>query len=105
MTKFVFAYHGGPSGMTPEEGQKHMTEWKAWMDGLGDAAVERGLPVGQSKTVSQDGVADDGGANPLSGYSIVQASDIGEAIEMAKASPHVHAGGTIEVAPAMDMEM
>ena len=105
MPKFVFAYHGNPDINSPEEGQVHMKKWKAWMDGLGDAVIDRGLPVGASKTVSTAGVADDGGPNPLSGISIVQADDIESAVEMAKKSPHVSGSGTIEVAPAMDMEM
>lgn len=105
MQKFIFAYHGKPDINSPEEGQAHMVAWKAWMDGLGDAVLDRGLPAGPSKTVSRDGVADDGGSNPLSGISIVQAESIDAALEMAKISPHVTGGGTIEVAPAMDMEM
>ncbi len=105
MQKFIFAYHGNPDIKSPEEGQAHMTAWKAWMDGLGDAVIDRGLPAGPSKTVGRDGVTDDGGSNPLSGISIVQADNIETALEMAKRSPHVTGGGTIEVAPAMDMEM
>lgn len=105
MPKFVFAYHGGPGSMTPEQGKAHMEKWKAWMDGLGDAVVDRGVPVGKSKTVSASGVADDGGSNPLSGVSLVEAESIEAAIEMAKPSPHIEAGGTIEVAQAMDMQM
>ena len=61
MPKFVFAYHGGPTSMTPEEGKAHMGKWKAWMESLGDAVVDRGLPVGKSKTVGRAGVTDDGG--------------------------------------------
>ena len=105
MTKFVFAYHGGPKSMTPEEGKAHMGKWMAWMESLGDAVVDRGLPVGKSKTVGPGGVTDDGGSNPLSGFTIVQADSIDAAVEMAKQSPHVDAGGTIEVAPAMGMPM
>ena len=105
MPKFILAYHGGPGSMSPEEGQAHMANWKAWMDGLGDAVVDRGMPVGPSKTVSSDGVADDGGSNPLSGITILQADDMDAALEMVKGSPHVNVGGTIEIAQAMDMEM
>lgn len=105
MQKFIFAYHGSPSINSPEEGQAHMAAWKAWMDGLGDAVLDRGLPAGPSKTVSRVGVSDDGGPNPLSGISVVQAENIEAALEMAKISPHVTGGATIEVAPAMDMEM
>jgi hypothetical protein len=63
------------------------------------------MPVGASKTVSSDGLADGGGSNPLSGITILQADTIEAACEMAKACPHVNIGGTIEVAQAMDMEM
>ncbi len=105
MQKFVFAYHGRPDIETKEEGMAHMEKWKAWMASLGDAVVDPGVPVGMSKTVSATGVADNGGANPLSGYTIVQAATIEDAVEMAKACPHVSGNGTIEVAPALDMEM
>lgn len=105
MQKFVLAYHGGPSSMSPEEGQKHMADWMAWMDGLGDAVIDRGVAVGQSSTVGPDGVSDDGGPNPLSGITTIEAVDLAAAIEMTKISPHITMGGTIEVAPVMDMSM
>lgn len=105
MQKFLLAYHGGKKFETKEDGMAHMEEWKAWMGGLGDAIVDPGMPVGASKTVSQDGVTDDGGSNPLSGITVVQADTIEQALEMAKACPHVSMGGTIEVAPTIDMEM
>ncbi len=105
MPKFVFAYHGGNQFKTREEGAVHMAKWKAWSAGLGDAVVDPGMPFSGSKTVSADGVADDGGANPLSGITIVQAETMEEAVEMAKPCPHIDIGGTIEVAQAMDMEM
>jgi hypothetical protein len=74
------------------------------MAGISDAVVNPGAPVGMSKTVSSGGVADDGGSNPLSGYTVVKADSIEAAIEMAKGCPHLD-HGTIEVAPLMDMEM
>ena len=43
------------------------------------ALVDPGNPVGLSKTVSASGIADNGGANPASGYTIVEAADIGAA--------------------------
>jgi hypothetical protein len=58
---------------------------------------------GMSKTVSADGIADDGGSNPLSGITIIQADAMEEALEMAKACPHIGIGGTIEVAQVMQM--
>ena len=104
MSKFIFAYHGGKKPSSPEEGQKFMAAWRAWMDGAGSSMLDRGNPAGMSKTVSADGVADDGGPNPLAGYTIVEADSIEAAIGIAKGCPHL-THGTIEVAPLMDMEM
>tara|TARA_R110000787_G_scaffold4726_12_gene17940 strand:+ start:690 stop:1064 length:375 start_codon:yes stop_codon:yes gene_type:complete len=106
MTQFVFAYHGGNPDMTPEQGQQLMAKWGAWMESLGAAMVDPGHAVGKSVTVSTSGVADNGGANPISGVSVVEAASMEAAVEMAKASPHITlAGGSIEIAPVLDMEM
>ncbi len=102
MPKFVFAYHGGKPPESPEEGEKVMAAWGAWFETLGAAVVDGGAPVGISKTVSAGGVADGGGSNPLSGYSIVNADNIDAAVEMAKGCPILD-GGSVEVAEAMDM--
>lgn len=104
MPKFVFIYHGGGRPETPEEGEKVMAAWTEWMAGIGEDLVDGGNPVGMSKTVSADGVADDGGANPVSGYSLVNAADIDAACEIAKGCPILDGGkGTVEVAEAMMM--
>lgn len=103
MPNYIFAYHGGSKPETPEEGAEMMARWNAWLEGLGDAAVNPGNPVGMSKTVSADGVADNGGSNPLSGFSVVKADTMEAVIEMAKACPFVETGGTIEVAEMMEM--
>ena len=102
MAKFIFAYHGGKAPESPEEGAEVMAKWNAWLGGLGDAVIDGGNPAGPSKTVSASGVSDDGGANPISGYSLVQADSIDHAIEMAKGCP-IMDHGTVEVAEAMDM--
>ena len=49
-------------------------------------------------------VADHGGANPLSGYAIVEAESFEAACELAKGCPILEsANGTIEVAPIIEM--
>ena len=104
MANYVFAYHGGKKPESPEEGAKHMAKWKAWVGGLGDAVVNPGTPLGMSKTVSSGGVSDDGGSNPLSGFSIVKADSMDAALEIAKGCPFLGIGGTIEVAEVMEMK-
>ncbi len=103
MSEYIIAYHGGKKPESPEEGAKHMAKWKAWVSDLGDAVVNPGTPLGPSKTVSSDGVADDGGPNPLSGFSIVRADSMDAALEMAKACPTLDLDGTLEVAQVMKM--
>ena len=102
MSNYVFAFHGGKKPGSPEEGAKLMAKWKAWVAGLGDAVVNPGTPLGMSKTVSSGGVSDDGGSNPLLGFSIVKADSMDAALEMAKGCPHLEIG-TIEVAEAKEM--
>lgn len=102
MPQFIFAYHGGQKPDSPEEGAKMMARWQAWIDDLGDAMVNPGNPVGKSKTVSAGGVADDGGSNPLAGFSVVEADSIEAAVDMAKACPFIEMG-SIEVAEIMEM--
>ena len=104
MPNYVFAYHGGKMPETPEEGQAQIAKWVAWFETLGAAVVDGGNPVGQSYTVSDSGVVDNGGANPLSGFSVIEAADIDAATEMAKGCPSAKDGsGTVEVAPIIEM--
>ena len=103
MPEFVLAYHGGKKFETREQGAAHMAKWNAWNEGMGDAVVNPGMYFGMSKTVSTEGVADDGGSNPLSGITILKADNMDEILEMVKACPHIDIGGTIEVAQVMQM--
>ncbi len=104
MPKYMFVYHGGTKPDTPEEGQKVMGEWMAWYGAMGAAVLDGGGPAGMSKTVSQSGVADDGGANPVSGLTIVEAADQDAACEMARGCPMVKDGsGSVEVAEIIQM--
>lgn len=106
MPKFIFAYHGGKMPETEAEIAAEMQRWSDWMKGLGEALVDPGNPVGISKTVSVDGVADDGGANPVSGYSLVIADNMDAALTMALGCPMVTQGhGSIEVAEAHEMDL
>lgn len=102
MPKFILAYHGGAMPDTPEESEKEMARWGAWMEANADKMTDPGNPVGKSSTLSADGVTEDGGSNPLSGYSIVRAADKAEAIEIARGCPHL-AHGQIEIAEIIEM--
>lgn len=102
MPKYVFAYHGGKTPSTPEAGKKAMDDWNKWFGSIGAGVVDGGHPVGKSSTVTAKGVIDNGGANPISGYSVISAKDMAEALAIAKRCP-ILPEGSVEVAEAMAM--
>ncbi|MEM9732718.1 MAG: YciI family protein [Pseudomonadota bacterium] len=104
MPKFMFAYHGGKMPETQEAIDKEMAAWGAWVEKYQGALADPGDPVGQSHTVSASGTVDNGGANPLSGYSIVEADDLDKALTIAAECPQVNSG-SIEVAEILPIEM
>jgi hypothetical protein len=104
MAKYLFVYHGGGVPKTDAEKAQVMDAWGKWMGGMGSAMVDGGHPVGKSSTVLSNGtVADNGGANPVSGYSLVEAATLKDALAHAKGCPILASGGSIEVAEAIDM--
>ena len=104
MPNFIFAYHGGTTPSSQEDIDKVMAEWSAWFEGMGPAVVNPGNPVGMSSTVFQDRVEDNGGANPISGFTVVSAEGMPNAIEMAQGCRMVKNGsGSVEVAEVHEM--
>lgn len=106
MPNYTFIYHGGSHPESEAEVADVMTRWRDWLGSLGKDAVDPGAPVGMSKTVMADGsVVDGGGSNPLSGYSVISAKDMDDALSKSKDCPHLSSGGSIEIAEVIDMEM
>lgn len=98
MANFLFTYHGGGTPETEEEGEQVMAAWGAWLGSLGEAVVDQGNPVGPSASVATDGTtAPYVGADAVTGYSIVTASDLDAATAMAKGCPIREARGWVEV--------
>ena len=104
MAKYLFVYHGGKQPETKQAQAQVMDAWGKWFGSLGNAVVDGGNPVGQSTTVRSDGsVVHNGGANPASGYSLIEAADVSDAIAKAQRCPILDAGGSVELAEAFDM--
>jgi len=103
MSKYLFVYHGGKKPESPKEIEEVMAKWGAWIGDMGTAAVDPGNPVGMSKTVFANKVIDDGGANPASGYGIIEAATIDAAVAHAKGCPILEVGGNVEVAEIIEM--
>ncbi|MBL1419503.1 MAG: hypothetical protein COC24_003240 [Alphaproteobacteria bacterium] len=104
MTNYILAFHGGNQPSTPEEGKAIMAKWEVWMTKLGDAIVSPGSPLGQSSTVLASGnVEANGGSNPLSGFTIIQATNLQAALKLTNDCPILESQGTIEVAEMVSM--
>ncbi|MGP8160531.1 MAG: hypothetical protein ACLQGJ_04825 [Candidatus Dormibacteria bacterium] len=104
MAKFLLAYHGGGMPESKEEQEKVMAAWGVWFQETGGAVKDPGNPVAQSRTIAADGsVSHGGGANPVSGYSLLEAENLDAAVAMAKGCPVLQGGASIEVAETYDV--
>lgn len=103
MPRFILAFHGGKQPASPAEGAKQMEHYKNWLDKLGDAIAEPGMPLGASKVVSPDGVNDRDTTNRCMGLQFVNADNLDAALAMAQACPFLDTGGTIEVTEVMSL--
>lgn len=104
MANYLLAYHGG-GGMEQDETARNkvMAQWGKWFQDLGSALVDGGNPVMRAKTISSKGsVSEGGGQNPVSGYSVIKADSLDEAVKLAKGCPVLVGGGTIEVAETVN---
>ena len=104
MARYIYVYHGGRTPESDEEMARVLGEWQAWFAQLGEHVADAGAPVGMSATVHGDGrITADGGANPVSGYSFVDADDDEQAAELARGCPILRENGSVEVAPVIAM--
>jgi hypothetical protein len=107
MANFLFLYRRGndlASKMPPEEMQRHMQKWQAWIsEGLekgwmldsGDALTQEGRVVNARKVVTDGPFVE--AKEIVGGYSIVQADTIDGAATLAKGCPALLTGGSVEV--------
>ena len=104
MAKYLFVYHGGENPETEEDIAEVLDAWGNWLGSMGAAVIDGGNPVGMSMTVNPDGsVTDNGGANPATGYGLIEAADQADAVAKAKGGPSRQAGGSVELAECIDM--
>lgn len=89
MKNYVLLYfnEGVRDGVSPED---FKAEWGKWLGGLGDKLVDAGNPFNEGgKAVSKDGVMDVKDM-PSTGYSIVKAGSMDEALDLAKGCPVIN---------------
>jgi hypothetical protein len=97
MGKYVYVYKGG-AGMAQSEEERNalMQAWGAWLGGLGSSLVDAGNPFGPSAAVNADG-SNGAATSGLSGYSIVEAGSIDEAVAKSRTCPVFQGGGSLDV--------
>ena len=98
MGKYVLVYKGGSIPQTEEEQKRVMDAWMAWFGGLGDSVVDAGNPFGASASVGG------GSTSGLTGYSILNADNLDDALGKAGGCPILDGGnGGVEVYETLDM--
>ena len=103
MANYVLTYFGGNPPSSPEEGEQHMARYKAWLAALGDTAVSPMNPIKYTQTIQSDASSSVGSATSMSGYTIIAAESMEEAVAVAKACPFLEVGGTLEVGELIAM--
>ncbi len=114
MKPFIFLFKGEDQqrDLSPEEMQQHMQEWGAWLDDLTRTGrFESGTPLeaagkivsGPNTTATDAPFAEPG--EVVTGYLVISARDIDEAVEIAKACPILDVGGRVEVRAVQGMNM
>jgi len=99
MANFVLLYSGGGMPESEAEQAAAMQAWGAWYGKLGSALVDGGNPfTPKAKRIASNGTVSDGPVGTMAtGYSIIKADSLGEAVEMAKGCPILQSGGQISV--------
>jgi len=93
MPQYMMVYKGQATDvadMSEEEAGAVMAKWGAWMAKVGPALADVGTPFGPASSLVDDGSS--GTAHSLTGYSIVEAADMGEAQGLADGHPYLSEG-------------
>lgn len=98
MSMYLLLYTGGVMPSTEEENKVMVDAWTAWLGGLGDGLIDGNPFTSNAKTVAPDGAVSDGPVGSMaSGYSMVKAATIDQAVEIATTCPAKLSGASISI--------
>lgn len=103
MKQFVLAYLGGNQPSSPEEANNHFEKYMGWLTSLGESVVVPTIPLKDTTTVHPNGSVEEGGASAMSGFTIIKAETMQDALSIAQQCPFLEIGGSLEVSEMMDM--
>ena len=113
MSEYVFLYRGGEQGRSPERAQQMMQKWMAWFKDMaakghvknqGHPLERAGKLVNGSKKSVIDGPFAEA-KDVIGGYSLIEAKDLDQAVELSKGCPILEVGGAVEVRPVMQLNI
>ena len=97
MAKYLLLYRGGKMPESDEEQKAVMAAWDSWFKSAGAAIADAGNPFTPGgKRLGADGSISDTQAD-ASGYTLVEADSLSAAADIAKGSPVLQGGATIDV--------
>ena len=98
MANFVLLYNGGKMPEGEAEQKQVMQAWTGWFGSLGDKVVDGGNPfTPESRTIESGGQVGNTNNSRHTGYSIIKADSLDEAVKLAKGCPVLQGGASIEV--------
>jgi len=113
MSEFLYLYRGGETGRSPERAQQMMQKWMAWLKELAENGhiKDRGQPLersgklvkGKRKSVTDGPFAE--AKDAVGGYTLIEAHDLDQAVELSKGCPIFEVDGEVEVRPVMKLNM
>jgi hypothetical protein len=101
MKKYLLVVYG-PSADNEQDRAAGMALMAQWYGAMGSALVDPGAPFTAARTVSSDGVADAMGPH-ATGYNVVQAESLDDAIALAKKCPLLEHGRNVTVFETLPM--
>jgi|SRR2546427_10752607 hypothetical protein len=113
MSEFTFLFRGRDTSASPEQMQKTMEKWVAWMKDLGAKGhiKDQGHPLeltgkvvrGKQKIVNDGPYAE--AKDVVGGYMVIEAKDLAHAAELSKGCPILEVEGSVEVRPIQKLNM
>jgi len=113
MSEFTFLFRGRDTSTSPEQMQKNMQKWVAWFKELGEKGYIKypGHPLegtGKVVTGKQKAIHDGPYAEAkdiVNGFTLIEAKDLSQAVELSKGCPILEVGGSVEVRPIQILNM
>ena len=113
MSDFTLLYRGLDTSASPEQMQQTMQKWRSWFKELDERGhlKDIGLPLeyagkvvkGTQKAVTDGPFAE--AKDVVGGFTLIQARDLEQAVEISKSCPILEVGGSVEVRPIQVLNM